>query len=192
MKCPVDQQTLRRDQVDEGLAGFECSHCRGHWLRFGDYLAWREGLGREWPEISADHAGQSVPQPSAEPAAPGSLPRRCPDCDYLLSRLTVGHGVGFALDRCGNCNGIWLDEGEWESLRARGLHDNVHQMFSSAWQRAVRTEAQRKQTEAQFERQLGRADFDRTREFGGWLAGNPRAAQMLAYLQWIVRGAPER
>lgn len=183
MKCPLDQKPLAREEIEPGLPGFECALCRGHWIRFGDYLGWRDGQPAEVPEVPSANAQPDDPTPAA---APGSVPRRCPDCDYLLTRFRVGHGVPFELDRCGNCNGVWLDEGEWTALRARGLHDNVHQMFSTAWQREVRTEAQRRQTEIQFERQLG-ADFTRAREFAAWLGKHPRASEVIAYLQWRIR-----
>ena len=185
MKCPLDQQVLRRREIDPGLAAFECALCDGHWVRFGDYLGWRDAHPEDRPEVLAEDTptdGRTDPPPE-----PGSLPRRCPDCDYLLTRFPVGHGVPFPLDRCGNCNGVWLDKGEWQALKRRGLHDNIHQMFSTAGQRAVRTDAQRRLTEAQFQRQLGAEDFAKAREFGKWLAGNRRPAEVLAYLQWLVR-----
>jgi Zn-finger nucleic acid-binding protein len=182
MDCPVDQRRLRRLEIEAHLPAFECGDCRGHWLRFGDYLAWRERQPGDRPETTA--ATQLTPE-VAEPR--GSAPRRCPDCGHLLVRYRVGHGVAFALDRCGNCNGVWLDQAEWEALRARGLHDNVHQMFGSGWQYAVRTEDQQRRVVAQFERQLGSTDFARAEEFGAWLADHPRRSEILAYLQACVR-----
>lgn len=187
MKCPVDQQRLRRGDIEPGLSGYHCEHCLGHWVRFGDYLGWRDRQQGDVPEVTRTPTPDSVPVVSAAPPAPGSIPRRCPDCDYLLTRFRVGHGVEFALDRCGNCNGVWLDQGEWDTLRARGLHDNVHEVFSTAWQMKVRTEAQRELTEAQFARQLGPSDFAKAKEFGTWLATHPRPSEMLAYLQWLIR-----
>ena len=186
MKCPVDQQVLKHDDIEDGLPAYACPHCDGHWMRFGDYLRWRDEQPGEWPETTGRTPSAPDVAVGNEPAQPGSVPRRCPDCQYLLTRFKVGHGVSFSLDRCGNCNGVWLDQGEWGGLRARGLHDNVHEMFGTAWQAEVRTQAQREVTENQFRRQLG-PDFERVNLFGRWLAEHPRASELIAYLQWMVK-----
>ena len=182
MDCPLDGAPLTRIDVEAGapgLAGFACGKCTGHWLRFGDYLAWRERQAGDVPEAPRETAGEAV-EPSGGPA------RRCPDCGHLLTRYRVGRGVSFALDRCGNCNGVWLDSGEWTALRERGLHDNVHQMFGPGWQFAARTEERRRLAESQFERQLG-PDFGRAREFAEWVAAHPRRSEILAYVQSRIR-----
>ena len=179
MNCPVDSAPLTRVDLEPGLAGFTCGKCAGHWLRFGDYLAWRERQPGDAPELPREGAGEVA-------EAPPTSPRPCPDCNHLLTRYRVGRGVGFGLDRCGNCNGVWLDGGEWAALRGRGLHDNVHQMFGPGWQFAARTDDQRRLVEAQFERQLG-ADFGRAREFAEWVAEHPRRSEILAYVQSRIR-----
>jgi Zn-finger nucleic acid-binding protein len=182
MECPVDGGALSRVELEPGapsLPGFTCGRCSGHWLRFGDYLNWRERQSRDVPEAPPEERTEV-----AEGA--GGRARRCPDCGYLLTRYRVGRGVGFALDRCGNCNGVWLDAGEWAALRGRGLHDNVHQMFGPGWQFAAQTEARQRSVESQFERQLG-DDLVRAREFADWVAGHPRRSEILAYVQSRMR-----
>jgi len=134
MNCPVDQSHFRRVELESGLPAFQCIQCSGHWLRFGDYLAWRERQPGDLSELPTAEPSEIVPDPVAGAA------RRCPDCGHLLTRHGVGHGVHFALDRCGNCNGIWMDRSEWEALRARGLHDNLHQMFGPGWQYSARSD----------------------------------------------------
>jgi Zn-finger nucleic acid-binding protein len=179
VNCPVDGASLTRKEVEPGLPTYHCGKCDGDWLRFGDYLNWRDRQPGEVPEQPA--------VPDGEPAAfLTSSVRRCPDCDYLLTRRGVGHGVRFTLDRCGNCNGVWLDGSEWETLRKRGLHDNVHQMFGPGWQFRARSGERRDQLDAQFERQLG-PDFARTREFADWVAEHPRRSEIMAYIQSKVR-----
>ena len=186
MKCPLDQQALKHDDIEPGLPAYACPTCEGHWVRFGDYLTWRDQQPGEYPTTSGLTPSEPTPVIGGEPPKHGSVPRRCADCDYLLTRFRVGHGVSFYLDRCGNCNGVWLDQGEWAGLRARGLHDNIHEMFGTAWQQEIRTQEQRDATDNQFKRQLGDS-YGRVREFGIWLRGNPRMSEVLAYLQWVVR-----
>ena len=180
MNCPVDNAPLTRIELSAGLPAFECSSCHGRWVRYGDYLGWRERKGADVPITPHD---PDVPAPAPELATPA---RRCPDCSRFLTRYRVGHGIPFTLDQCNQCNGVWLDAAEWETLEARGLHDDLHDMFGPGWQHGVRTEEQRRLTEVQFTRQLGEADFARLREFGAWLAEHPRASEALAYLQWVA------
>ena len=178
MQCPVDNTSLTRLDLDAGLPGYQCGSCSGHWLRFGDYLTWRDRQRTDVPEAAGDPES-AVPTP-----APGS--RRCPDCGFLLAHYQVGHGVTFSLDRCGNCNGIWLDGNEWSTLQRRGLHDNLHQIFGPGWQFATRESDRKSKLEAQFERQLG-DDYARAREIAEWVASHPKRSQLLAYVQSKLR-----
>lgn len=133
MNCPVDHGSLRSAALASGLSAFECTTCAGHWLRFGDYLAWRERQPGDQPAVPSDATTEH------EAATTASV-RRCPDCAYLLTRYALGHDLAFSLDRCGHCNGIWFDKAEWTVLQARGLHDDLPNMFNPSWQSAVRAE----------------------------------------------------
>lgn len=180
MNCPIDNGPLTRTALTNDLPAFECSRCHGRWIRYGDYLGWRERQGADVPVTPHD------PEASGPAPEPALGARRCPDCNRFLTRYRVGHGIPFSLDQCNQCNGVWLDASEWETLHARGLHDDLHRMFGPGWQHGVRTEEERRLTEAQFTRQLGEADFARVREFGKWLAEQPKASEALAYLQWVA------
>lgn len=182
MKCPVDGGPLQRVRLDTALPAFQCGQCAGHWLRFGDYLGWREQQPADVPETPGA-------PPRGEPEHWSGGPRRCPDCRVLLTRYRVGHGVAFSLDQCGRCNGIWMDAQEWETLRARGLHDDLNRIFGPGWQHEVRNEEERERTDAQFARQLGEADFQRTHGFAQWMAEHERRSEIMAYLQWALRAA---
>ena len=62
MDCPNDGAPLTRVDLEAGepgLTGFTCGRCAGHWLRFGDYLAWRERQPGDVPEVAAEDAGRS-------------------------------------------------------------------------------------------------------------------------------------
>lgn len=42
----------------------------------------------------------------------------CPKCLKVMESVTQ---MGVELDQCGNCNGVWLDRGEWTQMtRGRG------------------------------------------------------------------------
>jgi Zn-finger nucleic acid-binding protein len=94
----------------------------------------------------------------------------------------VGHGVSFHLDRCGRCGGIWFDRNEWEILEANGLHDDVHLVFSEAWQAAVRQSDQQQVEEDRLRVLLGDESLARIQQIKQWLDGHPKKSQLYAYL----------
>jgi Zn-finger nucleic acid-binding protein len=161
------------------LPAFECTSCGGSWLRFGDYLAWRAKQPVDQPEVPSAVTGE------LEPTSAVGV-RRCPDCAYLLTRYAVGHGVPFSLDRCGRCNGVWFDKEEWGTLRARGLHDNLRELFNPRWQSDVRAEERDRRTAERLAEHLG-DDAGRVRDFGEWVASHPRRNEILAYVQSRIR-----
>lgn len=182
MKCPAcspPQQLVTRS-LEPGLTAHQCDRCGGAWLRPGDYATWRATA-----PASAEVTG--VPM-DAKPAIETGGLRRCPDCNYLLGRYRVGHGAGFHVDRCGQCNGTWFDRAEWGALRDLGLARALPTIFSDEWQREVRRAEQAEAQERRFAARLGEEDLARAREFRAWLDGHPKRAELLAYLELLPAG----
>ena len=177
MRCPVCKppQSLEPDSLEEGqLASRRCPNCNGHWIRTADFWKWR-ARRQNAPELPAPEASTAPPEPAGL--------RICPDCDYVLARYQVGRGLGFSVDRCRNCEGAWLDGGEWEALRSRNLHDDLPLIFDEAWQRSARRAMQEQATEDNFRRRLGDEDFQRAQEIREWLDPHPKRSELFAYLQ---------
>ena len=61
-----------------------------------------------------------------------------PESGTGMSRFKVGHGFAFSIFRS-ITGGVWLDGGEWEALRQRNFHDEIHLVFTAPWQKQVRT-----------------------------------------------------
>ena len=178
MHCPVcePRQSLNPAELESGkLVARECAHCGGHWIRTADYWKWRAIHGENRP----------VTAPPADPVPVNDSPglKRCPDCDYVLACYRVGHDVPFTVDRCRNCDGVWLDRDEWRQLVVRNLHDDLPMIFDDTWQRTVRRDESRRATEDSFRRRLGESDFARARDVRAWLDGHPRRSELFAYLQ---------
>ena len=53
---------------------------------------------------------------------------KCPKCGMPLEELTLG---GVHVDKCFNCGGLWLDQGEMEAIQAKdsGFMDKLLQVF---------------------------------------------------------------
>jgi Zn-finger nucleic acid-binding protein len=174
MKCPNCQSTeFDRKLLDDTLQAMVCTACHGHWINSFQYWLWRDRHQEILPEKA----------PSAALAALDSNTTKvCPECFKLLRRYKVGHGTDFSIDRCEVCRGIWFDKNEWEILRDRNLHDEVHFIFSSHWQQAVRQDDMEKNRRRVLGDRIGQSDLDRVNTFKEWLHVHPERSMILAYL----------
>ena len=178
MKCPNCHVTLAPRDLEVGLASRACGQCGGQWIEGARYFRWLEKRKRE-PEAPVDAAAPVAPAPGPDTSVAARL---CPTCGRLLFRATVGRGLTFQIDRCAGCGGIWFDAHEWEALRARGLHDDVHFVFSAAWQADVARQERDRQHESMLTAKLGPADHARVKQVRAWLDTHPRRAELYAVL----------
>ena len=86
------------------------------------------------------------------------------------------------MERCGNCAGVWLDAGEWEALKRRNLHDDIEEIFTTAWQTKLEKEASADAADAALRKSLGADDYTEIKRVKAWLAKHPKRSQLLAYL----------
>jgi Zn-finger nucleic acid-binding protein len=174
MNCPhCKTEALTRIALDENLPAYVCKRCGGNWISSREYWRWLEAHGPTLPE-------KAYEGPDIAPADTQEI-KICPECKHLMLRYKVGHGTGIALDQCGGCNGLWLDGGEWDALKGRNLHDEVHLVFTAPWQSAVRREESRTRLEAIHRRRLGE-DYEEVKRIRTWIDRHPERAQILAFL----------
>ena len=154
------------------LAGLACSECLGVWIARGNYDAWRARQPGNLPE-----------NPTATQIAvtDSHKAKLCPQCGHLLLPYRVGHGLSFSIDYCGACGGVWLDCHEWDAIKARNLHDNLHDIVSAHWQTAVRQADVQEAIEQTYRRLLG-ASYGKASEMRAWLREQPQKGLLLAYL----------
>jgi Zn-finger nucleic acid-binding protein len=173
MQCPVcKKHTLNAVELAPGLSGVRCSECSGTWIPRSKYDEWRAKQPGDLPETNAPaQAGVTGPHKA----------KICPQCGHLLLPYRVGHGLSFSIDYCGSCGGVWLDGSEWDAVKARNLHDNLHDMVSAHWQAAVRQADVQAAVEQAYSRHLGIA-YGKAAEVRAWLQSQPQKALILAYL----------
>jgi Zn-finger nucleic acid-binding protein len=171
--CPDTQMHLC--ELEPGLAVYECPRSGGRWIPLRAYLAWREHQA-----------------PGAAPVSDGPIPALeddskrptlvCPESGRLLLRYRVGHGLPFHIDRSPATGGVWLDKGEWEALRSKGLHAALHLIFTAAYQRQARSADYDQTLTKTYQERIGAADFATVAEFASWLARHPRRRDILSCL----------
>ena len=176
MNCPnCKTNGLRPGTLAGTLSALTCSKCSGHWIRGEHYFAWLEkqpkSPGNERETVST----------SAE-SSDSTRAKLCADCGRFLRRSRVGRGVRFSIDRCGACGGIWLDANEWETFHACGLHDEIHFVFSYAWQAQTQREEQNRQRDARLNNVLGEGDFAEIQRIKAWIEQHPRRSELHAFL----------
>jgi Zn-finger nucleic acid-binding protein len=106
----------------------------------------------------------------------------CPECAFTMFKYRVGHGLEFHLDQCMGCKGIWFDKDEWETLRARNLHDDLHALFTAPWQAKASREDRKRRLEQMYIRKFGAEDYAEIKKVRGWLAEHEHKHELLAYL----------
>jgi len=176
MHSPLHSEVIMGPvEIEPGLNALQCPVSKGFWIPLQSYLAWRER-----------HRDRAIPLPSeATPVGEDDSARAalfCPESGCLLQRFKVGQGLPFRIDRSPVTGGIWLDQGEWEALKSRDLHAELHQVFTAGYQKKVRS-AQLQQTVLQtFQGKIGDEDFVKVSEFKSWLTQHPRSRDIICYL----------
>jgi Zn-finger nucleic acid-binding protein len=166
---------LQRVQLEPGLEAFQCPKSGGYWIPLQSYTIWQER-----------HRDGIHPLPRGyEPRCEENSEKRtliCPESGCLLTRYRVGQGLKFRIDRSPKTGGVWLDAGEWEALKSKNLHDELHLIFGAPYQRRIRTQESHAQLRQLFAQRIGAADFVRVNEFKNWLHRHARQRDILAYL----------
>ena len=173
MHCPLcKDQPLNSMTLELDLPAVSCSDCGGVWVSRANYDAWRAKQPASIPEN---------PAPVMMEFSDTHKAKFCPECRHLLLPYRVGHGLPFSIDYCGACGGAWFERNEWEAIKAKSLHGNLHDIISDHWQVAVRQSEMQEKIEQTYKRQLGSA-YDKAAELRDWLRQQPRKSLLLAYL----------
>jgi Zn-finger nucleic acid-binding protein len=176
MKCPAcSSKRISPVSLTSSLGALKCESCGGHWIPSKNYETWQKSLAEIQPEKPftdvqievKDHKGAKL----------------CPECGKILLKYKVGHGLDFYVDHCSACGGIWLDQNEWQALEAQNLHDEIHRIFSTAWQKQIRQENLAQTMEAVFKNRFGEESYAKAKEIREWLNTHPQKDELMAFLK---------
>jgi len=176
MRSPVfSDAILEPREIEPGLTAYECPKSHGLWIPLASFHAWKQ------------HGPAAVtPLPSGYAPVPMDDSHRrallCPESGQMLIRYKVGHGLNFHIDLSPVTGGVWLDQGEWEALKSKGLHAELNLIFTSSYQRQIRNAEYHATLEQTFRDRIGPADFEKVADFKTWLAAHPKRRDICCYL----------
>ncbi len=174
LKSPDTGKPMSKVALDQGLEAFHCPDSGGHYIPAACYMQWLEKQPARLPHLSETAT-------EIEETNDASAARLCPESGTLMSRFKVGHGFTFSVDRS-ITGGIWLDGGEWEALRQRNFHDEIHLVFTAPWQRQVRDQQAQATYEHRLQSALGADLVARLESLRAELADHPHRNLALACL----------
>jgi len=176
MRSPVaNHKQMDRFVLEEELSAYKCTETDGIFITTTAYFSWILKQPERLPHLPLDKASEEL-------VADSSDVKICPESGQIMLRYRVGHKFNFHIDRSPS-GSLWLDQGEWEALRERQLHDEIHLVFTAPWQDRIREEKK-----LEFERdllveKLGSNIVDQLDELRGVLNQHSFKCMALAYLQ---------
>lgn len=176
MRSPLHPNTiLVLKELEPGLSAYSCPKSGGVWIPLQNYLDWQ----MRQPKTAASVLAYPAPELADDSEQRALI---CPESGRLLLRYRVGQGLQFRLDRSPATGGVWLDRGEWETLKLKGLHTEMHLIFTAAYQRSLRSERYGQTMEQTFQDRIGKTDFPRVVEIKNWIEAHPRRHEICCYL----------
>lgn len=176
MRSPLhgDKEMIEKE-LEPGFKVFECPVSGGYWIPIDNYLTWLQQFGGQANPLPP---GQPVPQVNDS----GRRALICPESGRFLLRYRVSHDLPFQIDRSPVTGGAWLDKGEWEVLKSRGLHNQMHLIFTSQYQARIRAAEFKQVMENTFRDRIGASDFAKAQEIRQWIEAHPKKHDILCYL----------
>lgn len=157
---------MTTEMIEPKLAVYQCPKSKGIWIPIYSYLDWLQKNGAPIIPLPENYQPQSVSD-SERPAL------ICPESGTILTRYRVGHGLDFQIDHSYLTGGIWLDHGEWEALKSKGLHDHLTMIFTAHYQHKVRDEAAAEHHREFLTQRLDADALNKMDEFCAWVSEHP-------------------
>ena len=177
MRSPVSsQKQMKRIDLEKGLSAYQCAESGGVFLPIASYFQWLSRQPGRLPHLPSSD-GQREELINDTKAV-----KICPESGQIMQRYQVGNKFAFSLDRSPS-GSIWFDKGEWEKLKSRQFHDELHLIFTAQWQAKVRKDEVASIEQNLLVSKLGEEFLSEIDSIKGKLAGHPHRDLAMAYLQ---------
>jgi Zn-finger nucleic acid-binding protein/predicted RNA-binding Zn-ribbon protein involved in translation (DUF1610 family) len=171
----ASRSSLKNVALEEGLPAAVCPDCGAVLLQMDDWRRWRSRS----PERVASAESSGVVDMTADQGHA----RSCPACARLMQRLPIDAQGAFRVDRCGPCQLLWLDRGEWQALVQRGLAHQLDVLLSDGGQRRIQNERLQATRMQALRQRHGDACMDEVLRIRRWLVDQPHRDEVLALIR---------
>lgn len=169
------RKPLQKCTIEEGLVVYSCPETSGLYITLQDYWSWLQSQPQRLEHLPSSELGSNVIEADAKA-------KICPETGTIMMRCKVGNGFDFYIDRS-KTGGIWLDADEWEALKSRQFHDELHLIFTKPWQRQIRDWEETQLTQKLLQEKLGTELLAELDQLKAVLASHPQKAFAVAYLE---------
>ena len=173
MKCSSCKVGTLEPAYFEGLfACHSCSHCGGDLILLGDYIKWQSNNVNDEiaPEASVDMVAQET-----------SRAMVCPLSGTLMTKYRIADDTEHRLDLSPAINAVWLDKGEWNLLKEKGLANKLATIFTNHWQRSIIAE-ERSALISDINQEKFGDKYKQINEFKALISELPNRSEVIAYL----------
>ena len=112
MRCPECKRPLQYRKA-QYVEFYVCLDCRGIWVAGNQFRALVVKMAADTqvqPEVQILFRPRQVAQ--CEVSQTGAHVHHCPDCYTPMREFNYAYDSNIFLDRCEQCQGIWMDTGE--------------------------------------------------------------------------------
>ena len=166
---------MEKISLEEGLIAYQCSETKGVYITQHNYWMWLKKQPERLNHMPVIELTNSVVESEA-------VAKICPETGTIMMRCKVGYDFKFSIDRS-RTGGIWLDAGEWEALKSRNFHDELHLIFTEPWQSKVLEQQKRLVTQKLLKEKLGSDLLGKIEGLRQELENHPDKAFAIAYLE---------
>lgn len=164
--------SLEPVELEPGLVAANCYKCEGVLLPLLNYQFWSSAQAEELPkELDLDQIEDNKHAVI------------CPKCQRFMLKYRIDIDQANRLDVCANCSEIWLDKGEWDLLKALGVHDKLPHIATSKWQKQLTEQLLKDRQEERHKDILGEAVFYKAADFKMWLDQQQQKDDIVNYLK---------
>lgn len=172
MKCTsCGAGKLNSAYLESLLPCYCCSNCGGNLFMLRDYLRWKE------LQTELESASDSV-EVEVQETEKAMI---CPKSGGLMTKYRIANDTDHRLDLSASIGAVWLDKGEWELLRQKGLIGSVNSIFTDHWQSEIRSQESAEIMTEMYQRKFD-DKYDQIKVFRTLLNEMDCKSEVLAYL----------
>lgn len=176
MKCTrCKKGELVPSYIEGQFRAHTCSNCSGNWILIEDYVTWKEHN----PQFTFDKNTICDADEAIEESKSAVI---CPVTGGIMRKMRLSNTTDQRIDYSTRVGGVWLDKGEWELLKSKGLAGSLNAVLTSYWQKNIRINSTKDNFTEIYKDKFGEADYNNIKTLREWLNSQPNKADLRAYL----------